>query len=104
MNSARPPQDGDFCMGIWKKTGKSTYRLNHFAWFANDAANAPSGIGNPTGPGRLVEEITLSPDGKNYSGKFTVDAYDTSGNQVAHIIGVVVGTRITLDTTVGDLL
>ena len=104
MNSARPPQDGDFCMGVWKKAGKNTYKLNHFAWLANDTANAPGGIGNPAGPTRIFEEITLNPDGKHYSGKFTLDAYDTLGNQVAHIVGVVAGTRITLDTTVGDLL
>src|SRR5215469_1269949 len=24
MNSARPPQDGDFCMGVWKRSGKNT--------------------------------------------------------------------------------
>ena len=104
MNSARPPQDGDFCMGIWKKTGKSTYKVNHFAWFSNDTANAPSGIGNPTGPGRLFEEVTLSPDGKHYTGKFSADAYDTSGNLVVHVVGVIAATRITLDTTVPDLL
>jgi hypothetical protein len=34
MNSARPPQDGDFCMGVWEKTGKSRYKLNHIAWLA----------------------------------------------------------------------
>ena len=104
MNSARPPQDGDFCMGIWKKTGKSTYKLNHFAWFSNDTANATSGIGNPTGPGRLFEEVTLSQDGKHYTGKFSADAYDTSGNLVVHVVGVIAATRITLDTTVPDLL
>jgi hypothetical protein len=104
MNSARPPQDGNFCMGVWKRTGRYTYKLNHFAWLGNDTAGAPSGIGNPTGPTRFFEEITLSPNGKSYTGTFTLDAYDTSGNQVAHIIGVVAGTRITLDTTVGDLL
>jgi hypothetical protein len=104
MNSARPPQDGDFCMGVWKKTGSFTYKLNHFAWFANDTANAPGGIGNPTGPTRIREEITLSPDGKQYAGKFTLDAYDTSGGLVAHIVGVIAATRITLDTTVSDLL
>ena len=104
MNSARPPQDGDFCMGIWKKIGKSTYKLNHFAWFANDTANAPSGIGNPTGPVRLFEKVTLSPDKKHYTGTFTLDAYDTVGIQVAHIVGVIAATRITLDTTVPDLL
>jgi len=103
-NSARPPQDGDFCMGVWKKTGKYTYKLNHIAWFSNDTANAPGGTGNPTGPTRLVQVITLSPDGKHYSGTFTVDAYDTLGNPIAHVVGVLAATRITLDTTVPDLL
>ena len=104
MNSARPPQDGDFCMGIWKRTGKNTYKLNHFAWFANDTANAPGGIGNPTGPTRFLQRVTLSPDGNHYSGTFTLDAYDTSGSQVAHIVGVIAATRITINTTVPDLL
>jgi len=104
MNSARPPQDGQFCMGIWKKMGKGTYKLNHFAWFGNDTANAPSGIGNPTGPTRFFEEVTLSPDKKHYTGTFTLDAYDAAGTQVAHIVGVIAATRITLHTTVPDLL
>jgi hypothetical protein len=104
MNSARPAQDGDFCMGVWKKTGKSTYKLNHFAWFSNDTANAPGGIGNPTGPANLVEEVTLSADGKHYTGRFSIDAYDLNGTEVTHIVGVIAATRITLDTTVGDLL
>jgi hypothetical protein len=104
MNSARPAQDGDFCMGVWKKAGKNTYKLNHFAWFANDTAGAPSGIGNPTGPTRILQQITLSPDGNHYSGTFTLDAYDTSGAQVAHIIGVIAAARITINTTVPDIL
>jgi hypothetical protein len=104
MNSARPPQDGDFCMGVWKKTGKNTYKLNHFAWLANDATGGPSGIGSPQGPTRFFEEVTLSPDGNHYTGTFTLDGYDTSGHPVAHITGVLAGTRITLATTVDDLL
>ncbi len=104
MNSGRPPQDGDFCMGVWEVTGKGKYKLNHFAWGGNDTTNAPFGIGNPAGPTRIVEEVTVSPDGKPYSGTFTLDAYDTSGNVTAHIIGNITATRITVDTTVGDLL
>ncbi|MGE5055133.1 MAG: hypothetical protein ACM3WP_13310 [Acidobacteriota bacterium] len=104
MNSARPPQDGNFCMGIWKKVGINKYKLNHFAWLGNDTSNAPGGIGNPTGPTRIVENITLSPDGKHYTGTFTLDAYDPLGNSVAHILGVIAGTRITLKTTVADIL
>jgi hypothetical protein len=103
MNSVRPPQDGNFCMGVWEKTG-DTYRLNHFAWFGNDTANAPSGIGNPAGPTQIVEEVTLSPDGKNYSGTFTLTAYDTSGHVAVTLTGVIAATRITLHTNVPDLL
>jgi len=103
MNSARPPQDGDFCMGVWKKTGQNTYKLNHFAWFANDTSN-PGGIGNPTGPTRILQRITLSQDGEHYSGTFALDAYDPSGTQIAHIVGVIAATRITISTTVPDLL
>jgi hypothetical protein len=104
MASSRPAQDGDICMGIWQKTGKSKYKMNHLAWFANDAANAPSGIGNPAGQTRLLEEVTLDPDGKHYTGTFTVDAYDLSGNPVAHVVGTIVATRVTVDTKVSDLL
>ena len=87
-----------------ERTGRFTYKLNHFAWFANDTANAPSGIGNPTGPTRVPQQITLSADGNHYSGTFTLDAYDTSGAQVARIVGVIAATRITINTTVLDLL
>jgi hypothetical protein len=104
MNSGRPPQDGDFCMGVWEVTGKGKYKLNHFAWAGNDTTNAPFGIGNPAGPTHIVEEVTVGPDGKHFTGAFTLDAYDTSGNVVTHIVGALKGTRITVDTTVSDLL
>ena len=104
MGSARPAQDGDICLGIWKRIGRSRYKLNHLPWMGNDTANAPSGIGNPSGPTQIVEEVTLSPDGKHYTGTFTLDAYDSSGNQVAHIVGVIAGTRVTVDTKVSDLI
>lgn len=104
MNSGRPPQDGAFCMGVWEETARCKYKLNHFAWAANDTTNAPGGIGNPAGPTHIVEEVTLSPDGKHYTGRFTLEAFDTSGNRTAHIVGETKGTRITMNTTVGDLL
>jgi hypothetical protein len=104
MNSGRPPQDGDFCLGVWKKVDKRKYKVNHFAWGGNDTTDAPSGIGNPQGPTRITEEITLSSDGNHYVGSFTLDATDTSGNPTAHIVGAIAGTRITMDTTVQDLL
>ena len=48
MNSARPAQDGNFCLGIWKKVDKSRYKVNHIPWFSNDTTNAPSGGGTTT--------------------------------------------------------
>ena len=45
-----------------------------------------------------------SPDGNHYTGTFTLDAYDTSGNVATHITGVLSATRITMNTKVPDLL
>jgi hypothetical protein len=104
MNSDRPAQDGNFCLGVWEKTGRLTYKLNHMPWAGNDTTNAPSGIGNPSGAVQILEEVMSSPDGKHYAGTFTLDAYDTSGNPVAHIVGLVAATRVTVNTKVSDLL
>jgi hypothetical protein len=102
MNSGRPAQDGNFCLGVWEKTGKFRYKLNHFA-LGNDTTNAPSGIGNPAGPTNIREDIVLTRGGDHYIGTFTLDAYDTSGNRVAQILGVVTGTRITVETPAKSL-
>lgn len=104
MNSDRPAQDGNFCLGVWERTGKSKYKLNHMPWAGNDPSNAPNGIGNPQGAAQIVQEITLSSEGDHYSGRFTLDAYDPSGNNVAHIVGVISATRVTVSTKVKDLL
>jgi hypothetical protein len=102
--SSRPPQDGNVCMGVWEKTGRSRYTVNHITWGGYDTTNAPEGIGNPSGPTRIFEQIVLSPDEMHFVGRFTLDAYDTSGNLTAHIVGEMNGTRITVNTKVSDLL
>jgi hypothetical protein len=104
MNSGRPAQDGDFCMGVWVKAGANRYKLNHFAWGGNDTTNAPSGIGNPQGPTHVIETVILSSDATSYSGKFTLVVYDTSGHVTATIRGTISATRITIDTTVPSFL
>jgi hypothetical protein len=105
MNSMRPPQDGNFCMGVWKKaSGPNQYNVNHFAWFANDTTNAPSGIGNPTGPTRIIEKFTVSADGNSFTGTFWLRATDPKGNPTATIVGTMAGTRVTIQTTIPELL
>jgi hypothetical protein len=104
MNSSRPAQDGNFCMGVWQRTGARTYFLNHIPWQGNDPANAPSGIGNPSGGAQILEQITLGLDGNHYSGSFSVVAYDTSGNPEVSLTGTLTATRVTVHTPFSSLL
>ncbi len=105
MNSNRPAQDGNFCMGVWEQTGAFYYYLNHFAWLGfNDTTNSPGGVGKPIGPVHIREYVRLSPDGQHYYGNFIQEAYDTSGNRTARIVGLISATRVTTHTTIGDLM
>jgi hypothetical protein len=97
LNSSRPPATSNFCLGVWERTGKSTYKLNHFA-LSSDLN------GHMVGPAEIREDVTLSKDGSSYSGTFTIDQYDTAGNLLVHIQGNVSGTRITVDTKITDIL
>jgi hypothetical protein len=103
MNSSRPAQDGNFCLGVWAKTGRSKYHLNHIPWAGNDTTNAPGGIGNPQGGVQLIEHVTLSPDGNNYSGTFTLTAYTTNGQPTVTFTGVLAAKRITTNTSITSL-
>lgn len=104
MNSSRPAQDGNFCLGVWKKTGRFNYFLNHIPWQGNDPTGGPGGIGNPAGGAQILEQITLSPDGNHYSGAFTETAYDPAGNIEVSFTGTLSATRITTGTKFTDLL
>jgi hypothetical protein len=103
MNSSRPAQDGNFCLGVWTRTGRLKYYLNHIPWAGNDLENAPGGIGNPQGGAQLTETITLNPDGNSYYGHFRLDAYDASGNLSVSFTGTLKAKRITTSTSFGDI-
>ena len=104
MNSSRPAQDGNFCLGVWKQTGKLSYFLNHIPWQGNDPSGGAGGIGNPAGGAQILEKIMLSPDGNRYSGTFTETAYDPAGNIEVSFSGTLSATRITTGTKFTDLL
>ena len=106
MNSSRSAQDGNFCLGVWKRTGHHTYLLNHIPWQGNvfDPTVPPATIGAPQGGAQLIEQITLSPDGESYTGSFTLNAYDTSGNVYTSFSGTLIANRITPDTPFSALL
>jgi hypothetical protein len=97
MNSSRPAQDGNFCLGVWKQTGKRQYFLNHIPWQGNDPT------GNPQGGAQILEKITLSQDGNKYAGTFSFQAYDINGNPTLMITGGLKATRITPSTSFKEL-
>ena len=55
------------------------------------------------GPANIRESVTLSADGRSYSGTFSIDQYDTHLNLLAHIVGNIAATRVTIDTQPSDL-
>ena len=108
LNSGRPPADSSFCMGVWEQVGPRTFKLNHFAisWTQGPAPDSSSGPTNSrTGPTSIVEEVTVSLDGKSFSGTFTITDYaetdSPSGSSISFldsITGTVTGTRVTVNT------
>jgi hypothetical protein len=97
MNSSRPPATGNFCLGVWRKSGPTSYGLNHFGLSSYLS-------GNLIGPAQIREDVTLDYQGNHYVGTFTIDQYDVAGNLLAHIQGRITATRITVNTPVGDVL
>jgi hypothetical protein len=91
MNSGRAPKTSSFCMGVWKQTGRSSYKLNHFALSWD-----PTGT-TLIGPTNIKEEIVLDGNENSYSGTVSIDQYDTEGHLLVHISGVVSAQRITVD-------
>lgn len=103
MNSGgRAPNTDNFCLGVWAQVEPHKYKLNHFATPWDPTAGPLDAAGNPTGvligPANIIEFVTLSPDGKSFSGPYAIEGYDESGNHIYHIEGTVYGTRITVDT------
>jgi hypothetical protein len=92
-----PPAQGNVCLGIWKKTGRSHYTLNHF-YLAWDSTN--NSLHDRV---QIREEIDLARSGDEHFGTVTIDDYDLEGNLLGHIEGTVHATRITLKTDLKDL-
>ncbi len=82
LNSGgRSPAQENFCLGVWRKTGRNTYELNHFA------LNYDATTGTLLGKISVVETVTLSPGGTAYSGTFVYTVFDTKGNKTDHLTG-----------------
>jgi hypothetical protein len=96
-NSLIPPALGNICLGVWQKSGPSSYTLNHFAlgWNAD---------GTFMGPAQIREDVVVNRRGNRFAGTFSIDQYDPSGKLLFRIVGRVIATRITVNTTIQQVL
>lgn len=94
LNSGkRSPASENFCLGVWKKAGHNTYKLNHYALSYDPATGLMNAMVN------IHEYVTLNRDGDSFSGTFTVDVYTPQGVVIppAHVEGTITGGRVTAD-------
>lgn len=113
LNSGRPAANTNFCMGVWEQVGSRTFRLNHFAisYTQGPPPDPQSGPSNTLqGPTSIVEQVTVSPDGKTFTGTFTITDYkETDSPQGSSISwldtlsGTISGTRVDLNTPVSPI-
>jgi hypothetical protein len=99
MNSSRNPVTGNFCLGVWKRVGARRYKLNHFgiSWDPTISPDAP------LGPANIREEVTLSASGRTFTGTFSIDQFDQTGQLLGHVSGQVKARRITVETPASSL-
>ncbi len=109
LNSGRDPSTGNFCLGVWKQVGRSTFKLNHYAlnWSGLTVDAKGNVILNPqtkeplntlTGPTSIREEVTLDAGRNNFEGTFTVENYYPSGKSIITLTGKITGVRLTVDS------
>ena len=90
VNDTGPSGGGNnFCMGAWKRIKARTYAQVH-PFFIYDTSGKAVAI--------AIErsQRTLGPDGNTFTGMWTQDNYDFSGNVLpgTHFEGTLTGTRI----------
>ena len=99
----RTPSAGwQYLFGSMGKNWKIRCRFNHFAT-ATIPPTRRAGLGTRPDPPTSSGDVMVSRDGKHYAGTFTLDAYDTSNALLAHIVGVVTATRITVHTPASSI-
>lgn len=91
------PATGNVCLGVWEKVGPSSYTLNHFG-FAFDADGVFLGLA------QIREHVVLDRRGHRFGGTFTFEQYDLAGALVARLTGRVTATRITVHTSIQQVL
>jgi len=94
LNDNAPPAPanggGNFCMGVYEKTGPGAFKLKHPFWLMD--AN-----GNYYASGVLLEQVVLDKGGNSYSGTFSEVWWDLAGNVIFRATGTLAAQRMTAD-------
>lgn len=90
LNDYTDPVEGNVCLGVWEQAGPRTYKLKHPSWYFDN-------YGNLLGTVVIHEVVTLSQDGNSFTGTYTDDVYDVSGNLLEAYSGQLMATRIKPD-------
>lgn len=93
LDNAVPPMLGNVCVGVYKQTGRRTYKLRHVAWNWDASGTTLAGTF------LLVMTVTTTSDGDTFTGKFVTDSFDNDGKVIPtlHFEGTVSGKRIDVD-------
>ena len=93
LNDTPPPATGNVCLGVYEKTGPRSFKLRHPSWIFDSATNTTV-IGRAT----ILEKIKVDKDGRTFTGTFTIQFRDLSGNPLGpDISGQLQSERITPD-------
>lgn len=88
------PASGDVCVGVWTQTGFRSVKLHHVGWLFDPSTPTATAANTFT----LDEEVTVAPNGKSYSGKYTFKIWNLDGTPTpAEVTGTMAATRITVD-------
>jgi hypothetical protein len=88
------PAGGNLCVGVWKQTGLRSVTLHHVGWLFN--ASTP--LATATNSFTVDSDLTVAPDGKSYSGRFTFKVWNLDGTPTpVEVTGTIAATRITVN-------
>jgi hypothetical protein len=91
-NDITPPLMSAVCEGVWQLVAPRTASLRHVGWTWDQTGF------NLIGPFQLLETNTLSADGNQYTGNFSLQQYDLDWNPVGPpTSGTISATRITVN-------
>jgi hypothetical protein len=89
----RAPNTGSICLGVWKRTGESSYELNHIGLSWDPVKNVFAG------PAFIKQYVVLERGGDKYAGTFTIRQFAADGKTLdVELKGMITATRVTVET------